>query len=77
LGVRAWSTEALGEFISATGREAEYRDAGLTAREAGKEFPGSVSWAVLHTRSMTLLTFVFVVVVGFGFFALYEVLSSR
>jgi hypothetical protein len=48
LRAAAWTPDAIQAFIAGTGRPSEVRIAPLTAREARREFPGSLGWIVAH-----------------------------
>lgn len=56
LAVKPWSIDAIGEFIAATRRPADYLDGPVTVQQARQKYPGSVSWAYAHSGWMVALT---------------------
>ena len=64
LNTRAWGDGAIGRLVEASGRNVEYRDGTISAREFRAEFPKAVGFAAMHP---TLLgTLLVVVALGLG-----------
>ena len=62
LNTRAWGDDAIGKFVEASGKNVEYRDSPISAKEFRDEFPHAVNWAALHPTLMGSL----IVVVALG-----------
>lgn len=56
LNVRAWPPDDLKDFVDATGRPVDFRDAPITAKDARLEFPNAFGLGSQHVMLLTSLT---------------------
>jgi len=56
LSVRAWPSDDLKDFVEATGRPLDFRDAPITAKDARREFPNAFGLGSQHVMLLTSLT---------------------
>jgi hypothetical protein len=64
LNVRAWPPDDLKDFVEATGRPLDFRDAPITARDARHEFPNAFGWGAQHVTLLTSFTMLGAVVLA-------------
>lgn len=66
LNTKAWGEDAIGRLVEASGRNVEYRDGTISAKEFRAEFPKAVGWAALHPTLLGFLIAIVALVVALG-----------
>src|SRR6266852_6907473 len=77
LNVRAWQPDDLKDFIEATGRALDVRDAPIPAKDARREFPNAFGWGAQHVMLMTSLTMLGAVLLAVAGYVLVSTLLLR
>ena len=77
LNVRAWRPDDLNDFVEATGRPLDLRDAPIRVRDARREFPHAFGWGAQHVMLLTSLTMLGAVVLAVALYVLASKLLVR
>lgn len=66
LNTKAWGDDAIGRFVEASGRNVEYRDGAISAKEFRAEFPKAMGWAALHPTLLGSLIVIVAMALALG-----------
>jgi len=77
LNVRAWRPDDLNDFVEATGRPLDLRDAPIRVRDARRELPHAFGWGAQHVMLLTSLTMLGALVLAVAVYVLASKLLVR